>query len=88
MRKLIALLLTIGITGCASMYGPMVHYQNLSGIYKAKAVAVNSYNQLTGGWGIAEGSSQMNANSNAIAQCKKHNSQFNCIIECVCFGNR
>jgi hypothetical protein len=81
MKKLIALLLTIGIAGCASMYSPMYHYNNLSGLFKAKAVAVNSNNQLTGGWGISTGSSLINARSNAISRCKQSNSQFVCVIE-------
>ena len=81
MNKLISLLLTIGIVGCASVYSQMDQYNNLSGTYKAKAVAVNSYNQLTGGWGASVGSSPWNAKSSAIANCKRYNPRFHCIVE-------
>ena len=79
LNKLFSAIILLSIIGCAA--NPSQTYNNLSSAYKAKAVAVNLNNQVTGGWGVSGGYSQSEANLKAIRACKNYNSQYECIVE-------
>ena len=79
LNKLLSIIILLSIIGCAT--NPSLTYNNLSSAYKAKAVAVNFNNQVTGGWGVSGGYSQSDANLKAINACKNYNPQHECIIE-------
>ena len=72
------------LTSCAAsreasrdyIYNTYTAYPN-----KATAVALNSYGQFTGGWGLGGGFTLSQAKSEALNRCKQHNPQSTCVLE-------
>jgi len=82
MRNLtIITVMLLVLTSCASasrdyIYNTYTTYPN-----KATAVALNSYGQFTGGWGLGGGNTLSQAKSEALNRCKQHNPQNTCVLE-------
>jgi len=72
----------LALTSCASGFNRLYEYNSYTALpNKAMAVALNSYGQLTGGYGSAGGNSLSQAKSDALKNCKRFNPQSTCVLE-------
>ena len=79
MKRLSILILSFVLISCA--VNRLERYDSIQAYPKAMAVALNSYGQLTGGFGFSSGSNLKEAKSAALSTCRKYNPYSFCIIE-------